>query len=207
MKMPNFRELMKPTLVVIDELGGSGTIEEIAEGVIQFLNLPDSISSRLHDPEKSSRTEVEYRLAWARTYLKHYGVIDNSERGVWSFTDHYSNYDGVNPEDVVKHVRDLRKAKKKASENGHPDDLDAAEKWREALHQRILSLDPSAFERLSKRLLREVGFVQVEVTGKSGDGGIDGKGIVKIQDVLSYHVVFSMQTLLRFSESECNKRF
>jgi restriction system protein len=51
-------------------------------------------------------------------------------------------------------------------------------------------MDPSAFERLAKRLLRELGFVHVEVTGRSGDGGIDGKGIARVHDVLSFHVVF-----------------
>ena len=51
-------------------------------------------------------------------------------------------------------------------------------------------MDPSAFERLAKRLLRELGFVHVEVTGRSGDGGIDGKGLARIHDVLTFHVVF-----------------
>ena len=51
-------------------------------------------------------------------------------------------------------------------------------------------ITPDAFERLTKRLLRESGFVQVEVTGRSGDGGVDGKGIIRIGGLLSFHVVF-----------------
>jgi restriction system protein len=51
-------------------------------------------------------------------------------------------------------------------------------------------LDPSAFERLVQRLLRESGFIQVEVTGRTGDGGIDGKGIAKIHGFMSFHVLF-----------------
>ena len=39
-------------------------------------------------------------------------------------------------------------------------------------------------------MLRESGFVQVEVTGRTGDGGIDGKGIVKVGGLLSFHVLF-----------------
>ena len=31
-------------------------------------------------------TEVEYRLAWARTYLKNYGAIENSKQRVWALT-------------------------------------------------------------------------------------------------------------------------
>ncbi len=41
-----------------------------------------------------------------------------------------------------------------------------------------------------KKILRESGFVQVEVTGKSGDGGIDGKGIVRMNGFISFHVFF-----------------
>src|SRR6185437_4864092 len=63
--------------------------------------------------------------------------------------------------------------------------------WRAELY-RVLTTDlaPAAFERLVQRLLRESGFVQVEVTGRSGDGGIDGKGIAKVHGLMSFHVVF-----------------
>jgi len=54
----------------------------------------------------------------------------------------------------------------------------------------LLDMDPAAFERLIQRLLRESGFIQVEVTGRSGDGGIDGKGIMRLAGLLSFHVVF-----------------
>ena len=47
-----------------------------------------------------------------------------------------------------------------------------------------------AFERLVQRMLRESGFTQVEVTGRSGDGGIDGSGIVRINGLLSFRVLF-----------------
>ena len=82
MRMPTFDKLMLPTLKALEQLGGSGSIEEIANSVIQALNLPDAIKAQPHNPEKSSQTEVEYRLAWARTYLKKYGLLDNSEHGI-----------------------------------------------------------------------------------------------------------------------------
>ncbi len=53
-----------------------------------------------------------------------------------------------------------------------------------------MSLKPEQFERLAQRILRECGFTQVEVTGKSGDGGIDGKGIIKIGGLISFHAMF-----------------
>lgn len=42
----------------------------------------------------------------------------------------------------------------------------------------------------SARLLRESGFTQVEVTGRTGDGGIDGTGIIKLNGIVSFHMIF-----------------
>jgi len=190
MNIPQYHEMMIPTIKAIETLGGSGTNQEIAEEVIQLLDLPEEVTSHPHNPEKSSQTEVEYRLAWARTYLKKVGLIENSERGVWSFTETYQHGMKLDAEKIVQTVRGLTKNLNKKVINEVPEAIPETEDWREVMHQKILALDPSAFERLTKRILREIGFVQVEVTGQSGDGGIDGKGIVKIQDVLSYHVVF-----------------
>ena len=198
MKMPHFYELMNPTLEALERLGGSGTIDEIVEQVLQQLHLPDDISTQLHNPEKSSQTEVEYRMAWARSYLKKYGLITNSSRAVWAFTEKFTMGLRVIPEEVVLQVRnatqttfDPKKAAKNKTASTNQELMEEVEpSWRENLHKQLLAMMPDAFERLSKRILRESGFVQVEVTGKTGDGGIDGKGIVKIQGILSYHVVF-----------------
>ena len=53
----------------------------------------------------------------------------------------------------------------------------------------LLSMDFKAFERLCQRLLRESGFVKVEITGRSGDGGIDGVGVLRL-NLLSFQVIF-----------------
>lgn len=208
MQMPTFDKLMLPTLKALEQLGGSGSIEEIANSVIQALNLPDAITSQPHNPEKSSQTEVEYRLAWARTYLKKYGLLDNSKRGIWSFTGKYHPSQNIDPNEVVQIVRgeDAQAGQYKKKQHSHKQDEgvsfaiteEVEAGWKENMHQQLLRLKPDAFERLAMRLLRESGFVQVEVTGRSGDGGIDGKGIIKLQNVLSYHVVFQCK---RYKES------
>lgn len=190
MAVPKYHEMLLPTLTAIEHLGGSGTIQEITEEVVQILSLSESVTSQLHNPDKSSQTEVEYRLAWARTYLKKFGLIENSERGVWSFTEQYQKGMEITPEEIIQKVKKISKPANKKTNIDMPEVFLDSKDWKETIHESIISLEPSSFERLTKRILREVGFVQVEVTGKSGDGGIDGKGIVKIQDVLSYHVVF-----------------
>lgn len=193
-KLPQFHALMNPTIKAIQELGGSGSIEEITTKVLNMINLPDEVLSIPHKLEENSRTEIEYRLAWARTYLKRYGIVDNSERGVWVIVPEKRNINKVDPKKVIEYFRSNQKIIK--SDQGIKiEELEETpvdnEEWRNELHNVLTKeITPDGFERLIKRMLRESGFVQVEVTGKSGDGGIDGKGIVKIGNILSFLVLF-----------------
>lgn len=196
-QMPTFDSLMNPLLDALFALGGSGSIDEIYEKVLELEKIGEEILSVPHNPEKSNQTEVAYRLAWARTYLKKYGFLENSSRGVWTLTRLAKEQKRVLSQDVVKKVRETDKAesktKKLKNEQIELEDADTPEVqgWREELYQ-VLTKDisPDAFERLTQRLLRESGFVQVEVTGRTGDGGIDGKGIARIHGFMSFHVIF-----------------
>lgn len=195
-QMPKYHELMNPVLEALHELGGSGSIEEIAQKVAELSDIPEELFNIPHNPEKSSQTEIEYRLAWARTYLKKYGILDNSDRGIWLIVPDKRDVKSVDPQVVVKTVRDEHKKQKEAVEKEQTTDEDIeipdeAESWRSTLHHLLIhEMSPDAFERLAKRILRESGFVQVEVTGRSGDGGIDGKGIMRLSGLLSFHVIF-----------------
>ena len=62
--------------------------------------------------------------------------------------------------------------------------------WKERLLVVLKNMDAYAFERLSQRLLRECGFTDVKVTKRSGDGGIDGTGKLKINGIFSFSVAF-----------------
>lgn len=184
-----FDDLMNPVIQALKSLGGSGTNEEINNKVAEIVNIPSEQLEVLHNPEKGGMTEIEYRLMWTRTYLKGYGIIENSARGVWSLTEKGSTFEKVDEKDVVRVVREqIKKNKKENSENA--DEPNNKVEWQEELLDVILKMSPSAFERLIQRLLRESGFVQVEVTGQSGDGGIDGHGILRLGGLLSFHVIF-----------------
>lgn len=194
--LPTFDKLIIPTLKALKKLGGSGTIEEISENVYQIANISEEALQVLHS-ENGLLSEVDYRLAWSRTYLKKYGLIENSARGVWALTRSKFDISELDANEIVKNVRDQHKAtepkKKKSISEVETDILEQIEEitdWKEELLNTLFGISPDAFERLTQRLLRESGFVQVEVTGKSGDGGIDGKGIVKISGFLSFHVIF-----------------
>ena len=191
-KIPTYDSMMNPLLEALRSLGGSGTIEEIDGKVAEIINLSDEQLELLQDPDKGSRTKFEYRLAWTRTYLKNYGLLENSTRGVWALTSMGRKTQRVNEKEVVKTVRENQRKEQSSEhiETGSDDEPEALESWRDQALNVLLELDPSAFERLIQRLLRESGFVQVQVTGKSGDGGIDGKGIMKLGGLLGFHVIF-----------------
>jgi len=198
-KMPTFDSLMNPLLNALSKLGGSGSIDEIYEKVSELEDIDEEILSVPHNPEKSNQTEVAYRLAWARTYLRKFGFLENSSRGIWTLTQKAREEKDVTPSKVLKYVRALdKKSTNKRSKktdiaielagNESPEETKA---WREELHHLLTQeISPEAFERLTQRVLRESGFVQVEVTGKTGDGGIDGKGIARINGLMSFHVIF-----------------
>jgi len=183
-----YDDLMNPVIQALKNLGGSGTNEEINNKVADIAKIPSGQLEVLHNPEKGGMTEIEYRLMWTRTYLKIYGVIENSTRGVWSLTEKGSSLEKVDEKDVVRVVRE--QMKKNKQETSNDDEPNNKVEWQEELLDVILGMSPSAFERLIQRILRESGFVQVEVTGQSGDGGIDGRGILRLGGLLSFHVIF-----------------
>ena len=204
--VPTYDQLINPTISALRTLGGSGTIAEIYTTVAEQQGLSDQQLELLHNPERGSQTEIEYRLAWARTYLKKYGILENSARGVWALTAKGKTVEQVDPEAVKRFVQEELKQRKQA-ELVEEDQPEITENWRDQLLTTLLAMPPDAFERLVQRLLRESGFIQVEVTGRSGDGGVDGQGIMRLAGLLSFHVIFPVQTIPRFSGCWSGSRF
>lgn len=196
-KIPQYHGFFNPLLKALKALGGSGSVQELNQKILESMNFSNEAMEVPHNAETGNKSEIEYRLAWARTYLKKYGVINNSSRGVWSLTKKADGVNEVSPEQVVKFVKSLRGAAKQRAPatkdgNGAPnDEIEENLEWKAELYKILTKvLDPQAFERLVQRILREAGFIQVEVTGRAGDGGIDGKGIARIHGLMSFHVIF-----------------
>lgn len=195
--LPSFDELIVPTVKAIQELGGSGSIEEINSKVYVIAEISDEILQIPHG-EEGTVSEVDYRLAWSRTYLKKFGLLENSSRGIWALSKANIDVTKLDHVEIVKVVREQNKLTlspkiKTSSEKIQQEvteEVDNTEEWKEKLLNVLYEITPAAFERLAQRLLRESGFFQVEVTGKAGDGGIDGKGIVRVSGLLSFHVIF-----------------
>lgn len=187
--LPDFKTLMVGTMQAIKNLGGSGSNDEIVQEVIEVLGISEDVAAVPH--QNDHRTYLEYRLFWVRTYLKKGGAIDNSQRGIWTITP-----DGrrMTDDDLISIRRKVNSASG-ASRRNRPtvsdetEDEDAAVEWTDQLLDVLQQMPPDAFERLCQRLLREAGFVKVEVTGKSGDGGIDGIGVLRVR-LVSFQVLF-----------------
>jgi restriction system protein len=186
--LPTYDAMMNPLLRAMKELGGSGTIEEINSKVAEILGLHDEQLDILHNPERGGQTEFEYRLAWTRSYFKRYGILENSSRSVWALTPEGRTLSEVNEKEVVRVVREQLRSER--LETSEVDEESKTLTWQEELLESLMKMEPAAFERLVQRFLRESGFIQVEVTGRSGDGGIDGRGIMRLGGLLSFHVIF-----------------
>ena len=175
----------QPTLQALDMLGGSGSNEEIYKKILAITKLSDKVIDEMHS---FTMTEVEYRLMWARTDLKNYGAVENSKQGVWTLTSKGAKLlksGKIDPKEIKKSL-----SKKNGDKGNNEDGEEEQKDWREQTSEILHNLDPYAFEKLAQLLLRECGFSDVEVTKKSGDGGIDGTGKLRINGIFSFNVAF-----------------
>jgi len=186
-----------PLLDALRGLGGSGTPDEVVERIANDLGLSDEIQN---DLLPSGQPRYRNQVAWARFYLVREGLLDSSKRGVWSLTEQGRgttlSLDQAR-EIFLKQVRFYQEQRRQKSQTPEPVAEQVAEgtgatpeDYRGELIDLLLKLPPSGFERLSQRLLREAGFIQVVVTGSSGDGGIDGYGTLQINPLVSFKVLF-----------------
>jgi len=130
-------------------------------------------------------------------------MVDNPQRGVWVLTEQGRNA----PEAEIRGVPSRRRSAGARTSNvatsvpstADPE-MDAApaseeldrfsdDDWQRALLDVMKSMEASAFERLARRLLLQLGFSDVEVVGRSGDGGIDLLGTLRLNSILSFRVL------------------
>lgn len=194
-KIPKYKELLLPCIQALKALGGSGSNEEILDKVCEIENIPEEVQRVQHT--RHGWTALGYRLAWARSYLKKVGAVANNERGIWTLTEKGSNIAEAEvkkiPAIVSKMEYEKRKGRKDTAATSEADEseeeVEGAEDWSDKLLSALMKMKADAFERLAQRILREAGFTKVEVTGKSGDGGIDGVGILRV-NLVSFTVLF-----------------
>jgi restriction system protein len=200
---PDLPQLMLATVRALKEIGGSASLRELDEQVVEMENLSEGEQAIMMPDGKYRR--LNYYLSWSRTFLKRGGALENSARGVWALTDSGEKiasifetqeiHTQVNAEERER-ARLKRLAKKKglvevdvAKDSSLDFQEEDSEEWQQGLMNVLRQIEPDAFERLAQRLLREAGFIKVEVRGKSGDGGIDGVGVLRV-NLVSFQVYF-----------------
>lgn len=193
-ELPKYTDFMLPTLRVIRDLGGSAAIEEIVDKVSAAMGLTQEQLDATY--AVSGAQIVPDRMSWARSWLKLAGFLESGGRGLWVLTDagrHAADDTEAQLKAKVRQAAAAYNASKKARQALiEPNDEGAADEepgWADLLLKQLRNMKPDAFERLAQRLLRESGFVRVEVTGKSGDGGIDGSGVLRM-NLISFQVLF-----------------
>lgn len=191
-----FLHYFGPLLDALRSLGGSGTPDEVVERIATDLNLSDDLQN---ETLPSGEPRFRNQVAWARFYLVREGLLDSSKRGVWSLTER-----GRSTKLSLEQAREIRRKwvrvfeagrRKKSNElDGIATPVEEESEVATDLQGQIIGLlrglPAEGFERLSQRLLREAGFIQVVVTGRGGDGGIDGYGTLQVNPLVSFKVLF-----------------
>jgi restriction system protein len=195
-KGPQLLRFCIPIVETLQELGGSGQPKEVTDTVLERLHISEREQAQTL---KNGGSRVRNQVAWARFYLAKADLLDASRRGVWALTEKGRTVH-LSPNAVAQLFRNgqanlptkdaLPNVIDDATDITPPMDLSGDSASKRTLLDVLKSLSPGGFERVSQRLLRESGFERVLVTGKSGDGGIDGHGILQVNPFVSFTVLF-----------------
>jgi restriction system protein len=198
-RQAEFVKWMQPILVALRQLGGSGSPKEVSDLIAVNEKISDK---KLEEVMKSGGSKFHNQVAWARQYLVWEGLLDSSKKGTWTLTEkgYNTNLSYEHSRQVfLKWVAVFAEARKNKTKQDVLEELTQAEllepekadiTYNPSLLEILQKVTPEGFERICQILLRESGFEKVTVTGKSGDGGIDGIGILQINSFVSFNVLF-----------------
>lgn len=214
-KGPEFVRYFGPLLDALRSLGNSGTPTEVLDKIANDLSLSDE---KLNETNKSGQSRVYNQVHWARFYLTREGLLDGSERGIWRLTERgrKAKLSSAEALEVFKRLHSAIKVEREAGEADSSESettpalSESAEQLppiEEASHRAQLvlilrTMSPKGFEHFAAFLLRKSGFTEVNVTGKSNDGGIDGIGYLRINPMMTTSVLFQCK---RYTDKAVDK--
>lgn len=200
---PQFVRFFWPVVAAIQSLGGSARPDEVCAHIAKALNVSEEEQA---EPLASGESRFENQVQWARFYLARAGFIDSSKRGVWTLTEKSRSLMSLSHDEAMDVFRSVqskfRSSPTEVKDVGDDVELNDTKSvpsddsatviadYRQELLNLLRSIPPDGFERFCQLLLRESGFEEVSVTGKSGDGGIDGIGILQVNSLVSFKVLF-----------------
>ena len=197
MKGPDFLKFFKPLIETLKENGGAGKTSDITDSVIERMNIPEE---DLEVKLSSGAYKVRNSIQFARLYLVKADLMDSSSRGLWKLTEKGFN-SNLNEDKVYAIFKEVQeglnnnsKKKSKTEKKKIEEEIENEEVEDESHNTTLLNilknLSPSGFEKICKRLLIEIGLENVHVSGKPNDQGIDGSGVIKINEVINFTVIF-----------------
>ena len=195
MKGPQFLTYVIPILEILKENGGAGSTSEIIDKVIEKLNISDEEVSKTNS---SGQSIVRNRIQWARFYLSKAELLNTDKRGIWELTQEGFDHKLKSHDQVYNLFREIHKryegtksAKPKKENKYEEGEIEnGAELYSDKLLVHLKKLTPAGFEKICKRLLTEIGLHDIIITGRSGDQGVDGIGVIKLNDVVNFNIVF-----------------
>ncbi len=196
-KQSEFLKWFQPTLDALKDLGGSGKPREVSAKIAETMKLSDQLLSEI---TKTGEGKFHNQVCWARQYLVWENYLDSSSRGTWALTKEGWK-SKISYEDArkitskwIKFYQEARSSKKPIEEILEIQEEQEPEKFEVEYAPDLLDVlqrvTSSGFEQICALLLRESGFENVEVTGRSNDGGIDGFGTLEINFFVSFKVLF-----------------
>ena len=193
-KLPMHVRFFLPILEGLKQLDGSGTPSEVKDVLAEMLNISEE---ELEEKLKNGMSKIDNQISWSKIYLTRAGLLDASEKDLWRLTEKGLEADLTEEEVIVIfkkiHSDMIAKGKGGTKDPGESDEEEVPEgeiEYKRELLELLKSLPPGGFERVCQMLLRASGFKKVNVTGKSGDGGIDGVGILEMNPLVSLKVIF-----------------
>jgi restriction system protein len=197
MGIPDFQSCMLPILKLLSDRNEHSLSDCVAMIEGEF-NLSDKDKAVLND---SGQRTVYNRTAWACTYLKRYGLLQNPRRGHYAITDKGIDILNSSPHKITKKMLCANTEETVETETDNfikpPDEVIGTliNELYGQLANDILDLiynnPPAFFEKLVVDLLLKMGYGGFEgagqITAQTGDGGIDG--IIK-QDILGLDTIY-----------------
>jgi restriction system protein len=132
-QVPSFDRLMWPAVCALKQMGGSASHHELLDKVIEIARIPEDVQSVAHTSGRESR--VGYNLRWAQSYLRKYGALENTARGVWALTAKGRRLKESDIKEVVSAVRKMHQVKRRSGDGTAESEgtQDSANGWKDEL--------------------------------------------------------------------------
>ena len=197
------KELFEALLQALRELSGTAPARDVTNKTADLLNLTTDQRSALKTGQHG--TEFGYRLRWTKYALQLYGLIESPQLGIWALTTRGWQTKDVDVADILRVKKERSKPTPSPTDPIQPEISDTdileeipGEQYRTQVLNRLKKIDHYVFEQFCKDLLRQLDIDDVKVTPMSRDGGIDGSGVIKVNDIIGMKLAFQCK---RYADS------